>query len=60
MYADTINGHFDMTREDLIELVKANPHFSNPEDVCFVDSEGDEYTGYDALEMAGCENETFD
>jgi hypothetical protein len=57
MFADTINGVFDMTRQDVIDMVKANPYFSNPEDVAFVDSEGTEYTGYDVLEMAGVENE---
>ena len=57
MYADTINGKFDMTREDLIALVRENPFFSDPDDVAFADSDGVEYTGQDALDMAGVENE---
>lgn len=57
MYADTINGKFDMTLEDLISQIKANPTFTNPEEIAFVDTDGVEYTGYDALEMAGVEND---
>ena len=57
MYADTINGKFDMTSEDLIAQVRETPIFSDPEEVAAVDSDGTEYTGYDLLEMAGCENE---
>ena len=57
MYADVINGKFDMTRDDLIQQIKDNPYFTNPEDICFVDTDGVEYTGYDALEMANVENE---
>lgn len=56
MYADTINGKFDMTREDVIEMVKENPYFSHPDRVSVVDSDGWEYTGYDLLDMAGVEN----
>ena len=57
MYADTINGKFDMTREDLVQQVKDNPYFTDPKDIAFVDSNGVEYTGQDALDMAGVENE---
>ena len=56
MYADIINGDFDMTREDLIEQVKENPFFSNPEQIAFIDSLGCEYTGQDALNIAHAEN----
>ncbi len=57
MYADTVNGDFDMTRDDVIQRVKDNRFFSHPADVAFVDSDGVEYTGQDALDMAGVENE---
>lgn len=57
MYADTHNGTFDMTKEDLIQQIVDNPYFTNPDDVAFVDSDGVEYTGHDALDMAGVENE---
>jgi len=57
LYADTTNGKFDMTREDLVAVVKENPFFSDPSATAAVDSEGVAYTGYDLLEMAGVENE---
>ena len=40
MYADVVNGKFDMTLNQLIAQVKENPFFSNPEDVAFVNDEG--------------------
>ena len=57
MYADTINGKFDMTLEQLIQQVKDNPYFTDPKEIAFVSSDGVEYTGQDALDMAGVENE---
>jgi hypothetical protein len=57
MYASVIDGKFDMTREDVISQVRAFPVFSDPGEVAFVDSDGVEYTGQDALDMAGCANE---
>jgi len=49
MYADTINGVFDMTMEEVLQIVKDNPFFTRPDDVC--------YTGNDLLKMARLKNE---
>ena len=57
MYADTVNGVFDMTKEDLILRIKENPYFTHPEDIAFVDTDDVEYTGKEALDMAGMKNE---
>lgn len=51
MYADTVNGRYDMTYDDLMATVKANLFFSDPDDVAVVDSDGVEYTGRDLLSM---------
>ena len=59
MYADVINGKFDMTRDDLIDQIKECPFFSDPSEVSFVDTDGIEYTGQEGLDMAGVENETM-
>ena len=60
MYADVINGVFDMTMEDVIKLVKENPFFTDPEEVFIEGTDGTTYTGYDLLEMAGVKNQYED
>ena len=57
MYADMSTGKFDMTRDQVIQMVRETPIFSDPDDVSVVDSDGVEYTGHDLLEMAGVKNE---
>ena len=59
MYASVIDGKFDMTRDSLIAIVKENPFFTDVAAVCFVDTDGVEYTGQEALDMAGVENESY-
>lgn len=51
-YADLISGIW-ITREELIEQVKACPEFSHPDEVVVEDSEGTSYTGRDLCTMAG-------
>ena len=58
LYYDLINGtDAPMTYDELIQQIKDNPGFTNPNDVAAEDSEGNEYTGAELLKMAGVENE---
>jgi hypothetical protein len=60
MYADTMNGKYDMTWDDVMDQVKENPFFTHPEKVAIVSSDGVEYTGQDLLDAAGVKNEVYD
>ena len=57
LFADVVNGIFDMDRDQVISHVRANNFFSDPSEVSMVDSDGVEYTGQDLLDMAEVENE---
>lgn len=59
MYADTINGTFDMDWKDVMAQVKENPFFSDPEAVAVVGDDGIEYTGQELLDFAGVKNATI-
>jgi hypothetical protein len=60
MYADVINGVFDMTIEDVESEVRNNPFFTNPDENCIIGDDGTAYTGNDLMKMFnvenGCEN----
>jgi len=60
MYADTVNGKFDMTYEQMLQQVRENPIFTDPDEVAFVGTDGVEYTGSDLLDMLGLKNEADD
>jgi len=57
LYADTINGIFDMTWEDVLQTVKENPFFSDSKKVVVVSKDGIAYTGQDLLDAAGVKNQ---
>jgi hypothetical protein len=57
MYADTVNGIFDMTWHAVMKQVEENPFFSDPDDVCIIGTDGTQYTGNDLLEILGIKNE---
>ena len=60
MYADTVNGKFDQTYEEMLQQVRENPIFSEPNEVAFEGTDGVEYTGTDLLEIVGMKNEADD
>lgn len=57
LFADTINGKFDMTWEDVLDQVREYPSFSDPDDLFVVSESGDEYTGQEVLDILGLKNE---
>ena len=59
LYADTINGTFDMTWEDVLQTVKENPFFSDSKKVVVVSKDGIAYTGQDLLTAAGVKNQVI-
>ena len=60
MYADTINGKFDMTYADMLQQVRENPIFTNPGEVAFVGTDREEFTGTELLGILGLKNEAED
>ena len=57
MYADLINGTYDMTMEDVESEVRNNPFFTNPDETCIFGDDGTSYTGNDLMKMFNVENE---
>jgi len=57
MYADLRNGIYDMTLNDVIQIVKENPYFTNPSENFIIGTDGICYTGQELLDMAGVKNE---
>jgi len=57
LYASVIDGKFDMTWEDVLAQVRAEPIFSNPEEVSITQITGISYTGNELLESTGVKNQ---
>jgi len=51
------NGKYDLTEEQLFDLVRENPTFTDPDDVFAEDTNGNTYTGRDVCYMANVEIE---
>lgn len=51
-YTDLISGH-EMTEGEMLDTVRACPHFSDPDGDSVMTSEGVSYTGRDLCRMAG-------
>lgn len=56
MYGTVIgNGRYDLTRDQIIAMVRDCPIFTDPDLVAAVDTDGTQYTGRDLCDMAGVE-----
>jgi hypothetical protein len=60
MYADTINGNFDMTFEDVMALMRENCICTDPDAIVIESTEGHTYTSRELYDLAGVDFEVVE
>lgn len=51
------DGSYDCTYDEMLDDVRENPRFSDPDAVAYAGNKGTEYTGSELLEILGIENQ---